>query len=216
MDKATVVEKINSLKKLPFRVPKMESDFGGLSYRLLFLTADRANDDGIIERLANWRRENEDFFASTFKVTFEGTKKWYRDKLINELDRLLFMIEVGDEYIGHIGLYRFNFDRDMCEIDNIIRGVQGYPGIMGAAIAEMMRWGQATLGLKAYSLGTTTFSVRALKMYQQLGFVEVKREPLVQIRNGQFLEWIVPDQNKQYDVLATRENIYMESVYAGK
>jgi hypothetical protein len=104
----------------------------------------------------------------------------------------------------------------MCEIDNIIRGVQGYPGIMGAAIAEMMRWGQATLGLKAYSLGTTTFSVRALKMYQQLGFVEVKREPLVQIRNGQFLEWIVPDQNKQYDVLATRENIYMESVYAGK
>ncbi len=210
MNKELVLKKIKTLKQLCFGGISIPLEHNNLAFRLRLLTADKEADNQIIELLANWREANEKYFPAVFKVTFEGTRKWYRDRLINEPDRLLFMIEANGEYIGHVGLYRFNFERDMCDIDNILRGVDKYPGIMGTAIAGMMRWGHKELGIKRYSLDTSTDCSRAVKVYERVGFVEKRRDPVIQIRNGDRLEWIFPEQGKDYEVLATRDNIYME------
>jgi len=215
MNKHQVLDKIASMKRLPFRESDISCDLGGKTFHLLFLTEDCVNDAHILQLLTDWRRENQHYFPAIFPVSFEGTRKWYQNKLIDVPDRLLFMVECDGAYIGHVGLFRFHFDRQVCDIDNIVRGVQGFPGIMTAAIAAMMGWGRLNLGVRDYLLETSSDSVRALNVYHQLGFIEIKREEIVQIRSGERLEWVLPDLVQPHEVLARRFNIHMGTRYAG-
>jgi len=149
---------------------------GKKRFELLFLTASCENDRVLIALLSKWRKKHEAWFASQFSVSRARTKVWYKKLLIDKPDRLLFMIRVSDRYIGHVGLNRFNFKSRSCEIDNIVRGATGYPGIIEKAIILLMRWGEKSLGIHGYSLSTFSDNKRALNLYQRLGFAEMKRE----------------------------------------
>jgi RimJ/RimL family protein N-acetyltransferase len=122
-------------------------------------------------------------------------------------DRLLFMISVNGAYLGHVGLFRFEFDDRTCEIDNIVRGESGYPGLIEDAIANMMRWGSNRLGLKGYTLQTFSNNERSLSLYTRLGFREVKRVPLLKIEVEGGVEWV--DAPADYRGPVERSNVFM-------
>jgi len=185
-----VLSKIYELKRNPFGSTKISRDFNGTKYELLLLTSDCADNKELMELIGKWRKENEIWFSSQFNVTVERTTKWFEERLIDAPDRILFMIKVGNDYVGHIGLFRFDFEAKMCEIDNIIRGEPAYPGIMNNAIKNMMDWGKNTLGLEGYSLKTDSHNEKALRLYGKLGFREVSRVPMMQIEGKDGLEWV--------------------------
>lgn len=203
-----ILNKINKLKNKKYGEIFIEGNFQENKFRLLLITNDCLKDILIIKLLSKWRKENEFWFPVIFKVTKSGTKIWLAEKVINTPDRLLFMINVKNQYIGHVGLFRFNFKNKICEIDNILRGRSLYPGIMGEAINTMMNWGKVNLGLLSYKLQTSSDNKRALKLYHSLGFIEEKREPLVQIKKGDRLEWIKAPKN--YKGRIKRHNVFMK------
>lgn len=124
-----------------------------------------------IKRFAKWRKQSEQWFPTQFRVTLSGTKKWAKEQLIDKEDRILFMIEdLTGIAIGHVGLYRFDFDRRSCEIDNIIRGEKKLPGIMTSAIMALCQWGSDVLGIKTYSLRCNPRNTKALALYKRCGF----------------------------------------------
>jgi RimJ/RimL family protein N-acetyltransferase len=210
MDALEVKKKIKEFKHLPFRNYGISCVFNELEYKLYLLTAECEKDIRLMELLGRWRKENEAWFSAIFKITTEGTMKWFRDKLINEEDRLLFIIEAGNRFIGHIGLYRFKFDTMTCEIDNIIRGEACYKGIMQNAIEYMMDWGRKTLHIKEYTLQVCSTNERALRLYKNLGFAEVKREPVIRVEKEDRVELIsVAKANKDEIV---RYNIHMKQI----
>ena len=91
-------------------------------------------DQEIIRLCAKWRKQHEDWFPARFTVTVDGTARWLKNGVVETPDRLLFMISVNEAYLGHVGLFRFEFDDEDCEIDNIVRGEAGYPGLMGTPL----------------------------------------------------------------------------------
>jgi RimJ/RimL family protein N-acetyltransferase len=188
--KTRILTKIQELKHASFGKVVIDCNFNNLRYSLVLLTADCSNNKDLMELIARWRKENEMWFADQFKVTTEGTIKWFKEKVIETPDRLLFIIKVHNDYIGHVGLFRFDFESITCEIDNIVRGEPQYPGIMGNAIIHMMNWGKTILELKGYSLKVLSDNERAMRLYKRLGFVEAKRIPLVCIRGDDRVEWI--------------------------
>ncbi len=181
--------KINALKSTRFGDARAGGEFNGVKYDILPLTRDRAGDGIIIELLGKWRKENESFFLSKFEVTFERTLAWYHKQLMDKADRLLFMIKIDGRYIGHVGLFRFDPERRSCEIDNIVRGEKSYPGIIGAAILSMMKWGKETLGIEGYTLKVLGDNERAIRLYKSLGYEETGRIPLVLINGKDGPEW---------------------------
>jgi len=212
MNAETVKKKIKTLKQLPYQTFSINCTFNELTYKLHLLTAQCEQDVHLMELLGRWRKNNEMWFSAIFKVTTQGTTKWFKNLLIEEEDRLLFMIQVQNQYIGHIGLYRFDFDTMICEIDNIIRGETGYKGIIQNAIAYMMQWGKKNLGIKGYRLQASSKNPRALNLYQRLNFFEEKREPVVCVKEGSRIEWVnAPlDYNPDdYSEENKRDNIYM-------
>ncbi len=149
----------------------------------------------IINLLAKWRKSHEKWFPSQFKVTKEGTKKWLKEKVIEVPDRLLFMIRVNNKYFGHVGIFRFDFDNAMCELDNIVRGESTIPGIMTSACLEIMNWGKQKLGIKWYQLTTSSDNIKAVQLYQRLGFREIKRILMVQVKKNGGTEWVEASKN---------------------
>ncbi len=208
MNQDQILAQIKQLKDTRFGEVVIPCSLNATAYQLVLLTRDCEMDVGMMTLLGKWRKDNESWFQAIFPVSLERTTRWFQSGVIGAPDRLLFMIKVGDNFIGHVGLFRFNFANNSCEIDNIVRGEKGFPGIMGSAILQMMAWGKETLGLSTYTLETTSDNERALKLYAQLNFVEVRREPLFLNPSADHVEWIpVP---AGYTGEIKRYNVFME------
>lgn len=187
-----VLARIAALKAARFGEVKAEGELGGNPFEVLLLTADQAANREIIDLLGRWRKENEDFFLGKFEVTYERTLAWYHKHLQDKPDRLLFIIRAGNGYVGHVGLFRFDFAARSCEIDNIVRGEKALPGIMGAAILAMMKWGERALGLRGYTLKVLGDNERAVRLYRKLGYEETGRIPLILAEGKDGPEWTEP------------------------
>jgi RimJ/RimL family protein N-acetyltransferase len=204
---AEVLQTIHNLIHTRDRGPVLNCLHGQQPYSLVLLTAEHAEDKKIIELLSKWRKQHEWWFPAQFNVTEEGTAKWLRNQLIDAPDRILFMIKTDDEYLGHVGLFRFNFEEKSCEIDNIVRGEHKIPGIMGNAIVNMMKWGRKALGLRGYELQTFSDNDRSLALYRKLGFSEVKRVPLIPLKGKDRVDWV--DAPESYSGSVERYNVFM-------
>lgn len=146
--------------------------------RLELIVADQVHDNGVISSCAKWRQEHEWWFPKQFHVTLGGTKKWLEKGVIEAEDRVLFFIVSNNTSIGHIGLYRFNYDEKSCELDNVLRGKPGPPGVMTYTTQVLMEWAHTELRLSQIKLRVFQDNRRALTLYERVGFHQVKLIPL--------------------------------------
>ncbi len=207
--KQKVINKIQELKYSSFGDVSLQFFHDKKKHQLILLTKDCVEDEQIVNNLAKWRDIHQKWFPAQFKVTGAGTKKWLQERVIETSDRLLFIIKSNNKYIGHVGLFRFNFKNMSCELDNIVRGEPLYPGIITAAILTMMDWGKKILGVKFYELQTSSDNDRALKLYTKLNFRELKREPLIQVKSKSKIEWVKAPKNYSKEI--KRYNIFMQN-----
>lgn len=209
MDKEKILGDFKTLKNKRFGEVQIPCLFNELGYQLLLLTADCAEEAQLMELLGAWRKKHEIWFQAQFPVSLARTTAWFKNKVIGAPDRLLFIIKIGDIYVGHVGLFRFDFARGTCEIDNIVRGADDVaPGIIGDAVVKMMAWGRENFGIGNYTLQTTSDNARALRLYDKLGFVETKRIPLLYQKTEEGGEWI--EAPADYSGPIERYDIYME------
>lgn len=147
------------------------------------VTRESIKEPEEITFLARWRKQSETWFPTQFRVTKTGTKKWAQRQLIGKTDRVLFMIEnLKGVPLGHVGLNRFDFGHKSCEIDNIIRGEKGIPGLMTASIRALCAWGKTELGIKTYYLQCFGHNAKALALYKRCGFKKSEDLPNGMIR----------------------------------
>lgn len=207
--KENILSEFQKLKNEKFGEVEIICNFQNKPYKLVLLTADCCEDVRLMELLSNWRKKHEAWFMAQFPISIERTVTWFKNKVTGASDRVLFMVEIDGVYVGHVGLFRFNFANLTCEIDNIVRGEDNVmPGIMGDAIINLMNWGQATLGIKNYTLQTFSNNERALRLYNRLGFVEIKRIPLIYQTTAEGGEWI--EALAGYSEPIIRYDVYME------
>jgi RimJ/RimL family protein N-acetyltransferase len=142
--------------------------------------------------LAKWRETANLFFPSQFPVTLEGTQRWLVKGVLETPGRILFWVKTADgRPVGHVGLFRFDFDQRSAEVDNIVRGEEGVmPGLMQAAIDAMLGWTFAALGLQTTTLRVMSDNERAVKLYRRLGFQEIGRVPLKREEEGAVVHWV--------------------------
>jgi RimJ/RimL family protein N-acetyltransferase len=142
--------------------------------------------------LAKWRDKANPFFPSQFPVTLEGTQRWLVKGVLETPDRILFWVKSADgRPVGHVGLFRFDFDQKSAEVDNIVRGEEGVlPGLMQAAIDAMLGWTFGALGLQTTTLRVMSDNARAIQLYRRLGFQEIGRVPLKRETEGAVVHWI--------------------------
>ncbi len=203
-----VLLKIKKIKSLAFGKTVINCIFNNQKYRLILITKDCVKNRNIIRLLAKWRKVNQSWFQAQFKVTIKGTEIWLEKKVINTEDRVLFLIKVNNKYIGHLGFFRFDFNNLTCEIDNVVRGEQSFPGIINVSLRYLMKWGKKNLFIKNYTLETTSDNQRAISLYHKLKFIEFKRISLIKVNTKGYDEWIEAPKNYKNEI--KRYNVFMK------
>lgn len=178
--------------------------------RLRPVTRDSIDSPEEMRLLSVWREKVLYWFPATFKVTEEGTKKWAENGLYKLKDRILFYVDdASGRPRGHVGLYRFNYKEKFCELDNIVKGEDNAPkGIMTQACNTLLKWAFETAGIETAYLGVASDNERAIKLYERLGFREIKRIPLMKIQEAGGTRWIEAIGNAYYEV--KRYNVTMK------
>lgn len=137
-------------------------------------------DDCLISLLAKWREENYFAYSAKFKVTFEGTKKWLKEQVLDNPSRLLFLvIDQYGRWIGHLGLGDCLNDERSIMLDNILRGDKLHArGIMSEAVIELSEWARKMFMPARIYLKVLDDNLHAIDFYKKLGFIEEHRIPL--------------------------------------
>ena len=131
-------------------------------------------DISLIEAMGAWRSAHQYSYPSRFEITTTGTSKWLKSAVIDNPDRLLFLMQdPTGKYLGHIGLLKLDSTR--CEIDNVLRGETEIPGIVTSALLELEKYSTEELGLESLELRVLASNTHAIDFYQKNGYLEIDR-----------------------------------------
>lgn len=183
-------KKIRELKDKPgFSI--YVKKYGSNSIRLRVISTKDLGRGKLIAKLTHWRRRESFWFAQQFNVTIVRTKKWLRNLVIDNPDRVLFAVEddKGKLY-GHLGFYRFRARDNSCELDNVVRGENDIPGLMTDCVNTLVKWGFKNLGISALYLTTFDDNIRAVNLYKRCSFKKVAKIPLKKIRKNNESQWV--------------------------
>lgn len=160
--------------------------------RLRPITFSSIENEKEVEMLANWRRNNQEFFTTQFHVTAEGTKKWLKEKILSSEKHILFIVEDHENHpVGHLGLCDMDFQKRICLFDNILRGDSNrFKGGMYDACFTLLNWCFHTLNMETVSLKVLVENDRAIKLYKKLGFKEIEKIPLMKRIEKGTTKWI--------------------------
>ncbi len=138
----------------------------------------------LITKLSEWRQKNERWFDS-FNVTNEGTLRWLKKGVIDQSDRLLFLVQNVEKIdIGHMGLYRG-------EADNFIRGESSISkGIMTLSLQKMLYWSFNRLKINKLYLRVFSDNNKAIKFYKNCGFRSVGKIKLKKVIKGDVIRYV--------------------------
>lgn len=161
--------------------------------------------DEELNLLVKWRNNNQAAYLAQVPVTLDSIQYWLTDHYLNKIDRLLFFIKDKDSnYIGHIGFNSLDAKRQIIEIDNVVRGEEGAPGIMGFALQSLLQWGMS-IGLGKFQLRVFKDNYHAKKFYITNGFIPVEDIPIVKTQTEDSIFWKeVPNDGKEYERYLTR------------
>jgi perosamine synthetase len=144
------------------------------------------DDARLIQTFAEWRKANSFAFPTQFPVTVEGTTRWLHRGILDNPDRLLFLVlDRHGHPIGQVGLCGFRNDKGEVEAENIVRGVKCEPGgQMGRAMRTLLTWAERH-GACHCHLQVFSDNEHAVTFYRGLGFVDDVLLPLRKRVDGQ-------------------------------
>jgi RimJ/RimL family protein N-acetyltransferase len=168
----------------------------GQNYTLRPLGAWCLEHPEIVRLIADSRRRNQIAFPAIFNVTYAGTLAWFKKRVIEDPERILYGVFNADGcMVAHAGLATFDWTAGDGEIDNVMRCDDTAPkGLMTHVTNALVQHAYETLGLNSVSLRVFGDNHRAIKLYMQCGFVPVESIPLTCVFNDAGLSWQQQDQ----------------------
>jgi perosamine synthetase len=167
----------NPITSISAKEIELVSEDGSLIGFMRAINELMTSDEKTISNLARWRDQHQYAYPTHFKVTTEGTKQWLKSGVVENPLRLLFLIEDLHRHgIGHIGLV-IRDDGEL-EIDNVLRGEETNPGLMGRALAQLEELSYDELGADRLVLRVLASNVHAVNFYLRHGYREEARENL--------------------------------------
>jgi len=133
----------------------------------------------VISKLTMWRNEHQDTFPSRFLATDEGTRTWIESHLVENPDRMLFLVvDLEMRIVAHVGA-AVHENAPGFELDSVMKGSQDLPpGFMVTVTSALHGFLNKEFMIDELRLKVLLSNTRAVKFYEKLGYVELERTGL--------------------------------------
>lgn len=175
-------------------------------------TVAGALDREDVRLITEWRNRHVKSFLTEFVATEERTSNWLAGHVHENEGKMLFMVDLPNgERVGHVGLGFIDWNRAYGEADAIVSGGASPPGLMKAALLELMRWAKEVLGLKTLAVRVRSDN-SALEFYRKTGFRETARVAIVAQTVADGIDWA--ENPEAHDASASLVHMLLE--FAGQ
>lgn len=149
--------------------------------------------------MAEWRNNNKESFFSWINATEKSTITWLEQYYQANDQDIIFMIETPDKTpFGHLALYNFSPNLQLCEFGRVVRGLHKGPvGGMTLAVQCVLSWVVAVLDVKTIFLEVFQDNRKAISLYERCGFTAMETIPLKKISLSNNVRWTkISDQDE--------------------
>lgn len=161
-----------------------------------------------IRLMTEWRNKFWQGFLTKFHATEERTKNWLQKEVIDNENRILFLILIDEKKIGHIGIHRYDEMINTADIDNVLRGVRNdFPRIMGEVIKAIFKLMFKELKLSRVQLRVFSDNHKAISLYERSSMVTVDSIPLKRFFTDDGWVWKEIELKKDEGVGEKRLNV---------
>lgn len=155
---------------------------------LLPLSLLHLENEEIVNKLWSWREQHSYAYPSRSKTDVESTKKWIKKAVIDNPDRILFLIyDENQKLVGHAGFADASNSNCELEFDNILRGdISSRKGLMYDVMTTLESWARSVLFPNSFYLRVLESNKHAVDFYKKIGFFEHRKYGLVKetLENG--------------------------------
>jgi perosamine synthetase len=137
-----------------------------------------AEDRELIEALGRWRTLRMSSFPTQFTVTYEGTRSWLREQVLDNPERVTFLIvQANGATVGHCGFAQ-PADEGILKLDNVLRGEEIESAwLMAAAMVTLFTWAKG-LGAVRIQYPLMDTNVSMMRFLRRFGQVTTGSTPL--------------------------------------
>lgn len=140
-----------------------------------------SNDRELIFKLVQWRNQFSKSYPTRFIATFESTKNWLDQQVVNNDYRLMFLVVDSRLKVhGHLGLLYLNSE-NVLEIDNVVKDDLSEKGLMYSSMLSMEKWVHEQLAFTNVQLRVLGSNKHAQRFYDRLGYATNKSENLISV-----------------------------------
>lgn len=175
------LQKPTNLRELFTRSYEFKLD--GQSFSLVPFTNLDSRGEETAVLLSEWRTRNIHAYPTRSEITTEGTKLWFQNAVLENPYRVLFwLMDSSLTRLGHIGVV-FQPEEELLEIDNVLRGVIQYPGLMSEALGAIENIIEHEFSMTSVNLRVLESNNRAVQFYLRNGYSVTKKEHLKWVHN---------------------------------
>lgn len=131
-----------------------------------------------LEQVRNWRNQEsiKRWFNNQEIISAKEEEKWF-EKYLQTPDDIMFIVEWEDCKVGTVALYHINNKSRTAEFGRLMIGEDWARGLgLGKQITQTVcEFGFEVLGLNMIRLEVFKDNLRAIKIYEALGFVLEKK-----------------------------------------
>jgi RimJ/RimL family protein N-acetyltransferase len=153
-----------------------------------------AEDDALVEKLVEWRKNNMRFFRTQFAATKARTKTWLAERVAKDDTRILFLVfDETERLVGHFGLC--DVEEKSAYMDNAIRGESGGdPKLFDRVEIAVLDFGFDKLGVEKHYGELFADNFIAAAWHRSIGFEIEEKRTLTRVeRDGDITHVADPD-----------------------
>ena len=150
-------------------------------------------DPDDVARLTAWRNRFVRAFLTEFEASIPQTERWLVTTVGPADTRIIFMVDdAAGRTLATMGVAAIDWTAGTFEVDGVVRGEAGQPGLMGDALRTLIGWAQSQLGLPEAHVRVLSDN-SAQDFYRRVGFREVRRVPLRKVVESDMTRWVETD-----------------------
>jgi perosamine synthetase len=162
---------------------EISGELGDL-YSLIPLSYLHLDDAELIQSLSNLRNTFIEIYPNATMSTFESTKTWLFNSVIENDTRILFLVVDSSLNLqGHLGIWQR--DVDTIELDNVLKSPEcQVKGLFSNAVIALEGWINELANVSQLDLRVLESNEHARAFYEALGYEFVSKIPMKWVQDS--------------------------------